>query len=43
MGKRGITHTFRSKEYKLGVVKKVLEGKSSKEVGREFGIRDIED
>ena len=40
MGKRGITHTYRSKEYKLSVVKKVLEGKSSREVGKEAGIND---
>ena len=40
MGKRGITHTYRSKEYKLSVVKKVLEGKSSREVGKEVGIND---
>lgn len=40
MGKRGITHTYRSKEYKLSMVKKVLEGKSSKEVGKEAGISD---
>ncbi len=40
MSKRGITHTYRSKEYKLSIVKKVLEGKSSKEVGTEAGIND---
>lgn len=38
MGKRGMTHTYRSKEFKLSIVKEVLRGKSSKEVGRENGI-----
>lgn len=40
MGKRGTTHTYRSREFKLSVVKEVLRGKSSKEVGREVGIHD---
>ena len=40
MGKRGMTHTYRSKEFKLNIVKEVLGGKSSKEVGREAGIHD---
>ena len=40
MGKRGITHTYRSKEFKLNIVKEALGGKGSKEVGRENGIHD---
>lgn len=40
MGKIGMTHTYRSKEYKLNTVKKVLGGKSAKEVGRESDISD---
>lgn len=40
IGKRGRTHTYRSKELKLSIVKKVLGGKSSKEVGKEAGISD---
>lgn len=40
MGKRGMSHTYRSKEFKLRIVKEVLSGKSSKEVGREAGIAD---
>lgn len=40
MGKRGISHTYRSKEFKLSIVKEVLGGKSSKEVGREACIDD---
>lgn len=40
MGKRGMSHTYRSKEFKLRIVKEVLGGKSTKEVGREAGIAD---
>ena len=40
MGNRGKTHTYRSKEFKLNIVKEVLGGKSSKEVGKEAGIHD---
>ena len=40
MGKRGMTHTYRSKEFNLSIVKEVLRGRSSKEVGREASIHD---
>lgn len=40
MGKRGMSHTYRSKEFKLSIVKEVPGGKSSKQVGRETGIGD---
>ena len=40
MGKRGMTRTYRTKEFKLNIVKEVLGGKSSKEVGRENSIGD---
>ena len=40
MGKRAMTHTYRSKEFKLSIVKKVLGGKGSREVGKEAGIND---
>ena len=40
MGERGMTHTYRSKEFKLNIVKEVLGGKSSREVGKGAGISD---
>ena len=40
MGKRGMTHTYRSKEFKLSIVKEVLGGKGSREVGKAAGIND---
>ena len=40
MGKRGMTHTYRSKEFKLNIVKEVLGGKGSREVGKEADIND---
>lgn len=39
MSKKGKHHTYRSKEFKLNAVRKVLEGKSSNEVGRELDVR----
>ena len=35
-----MTHTYRSKEFKLNLVKEVLGGKSSREVGKGAGISD---
>ena len=39
MSKKGKRHTYRSKEFKLDAVKRVLDGKSSNEVGRELDVR----
>ena len=39
MSTKGKHHTYRSKEFKLEAVRRVLDGKSSNEVGRELNVR----